>query len=209
MTSEVYYAFFARRKRIAELTQIPVNLVGMYYTTTAIGTCYIFKRMLVPNASWDKSVAAYLGYNSNAVLPPTAAIRTYFDIEEPSYTSAFYLDRLPGCCWSAHLHDMFSSVQGMGKIMLEMAEVAAYDNGYRLITGTVIEKYAGMRAVKLIEKYGWERHRSFTNHRTGNTVFLVSKELTATNAGRRIDDGASKSSGVKIATVARAAGFSA
>lgn len=213
MISEVYYEFFKQRAKIAGLLKLPVNLVGMYYNNVPQGTCYIFKKLLVPNASWDKSVAASLGYNSNTVLPPTAGIRTYFDLENPSYSAAFYLDRLPGCCGSAHLHDMITHTEGMGKIMLEMAELAAYFNGYRLITGTVIEKFSGLRAVKLIEKYGWERHRSFTNQRTGNTVYLVSKELTATNAGRRIDDGASKSSnqssGVKIATVARSAGFSA
>lgn len=213
MISDVYYAFFKQRVKIAALTKIPVNLVGMYYVNCQSGTLFVVQKMRVPHESWDKEVAAQLGYSQSVVVLPNAPIRTYFDLSGLVAPGTFYLDRLPGCCGSAHLHDMQTQYPGMGKIMLEMAEHAAYDAGYRLITGTVIEKFAGIRAVKLIEKYGWERHRSFTNQRTGNTVYLVSKELTATNAGRRIDDGASKSSnegsGVKIATVARATGFSA
>jgi hypothetical protein len=65
----------------------------------------------------------------------------------------------------------------------------------------------------MVDKYGWTKHRNWVNNRTKNTVYLCSKELTAENAGRRISDGAGKSSNqsssVKVATVARAAGFSA
>lgn len=214
MITQVYQEFFKRREAIAKLLNFPVNLTGMYYVTgTGAGTYYTFQRMLASYDAWDKGEANSLGYDSKAGLAAGATLRKYFAVDGLTSYSAFYLDGLPGCCGAAHLHDMYSRFPGMGKIMLEIAECAAYFNGYRLLTGTVIEKSApSIRAAKLIDMYGWQRNRSFVNSRTYNTVYLCSKELTANNAGRRISDGAGKSSNqsssVKVATVASAAGFS-
>lgn len=216
MIGNVYEEFIRRRADIAKVLGIPLNLTGMYHVQGGVsGTYYSFHKMLVPYKHWDAGIAAYqLGYNSNHPIPPTAAIRTYFPMDGMSHLAAFYLDGLPGCCGAAHLHDMFSRNYGMGKIMLEMSERAAYFNGFRLLTGTVIEKnVSSLRAAKLIDKYGWQRNRSFVNNRTKNTVYLCSKELTADNAGRRIGDGTGKNSNQsnirEVTTLAGGAGFRA
>lgn len=199
-------AFFARRERIAKLLNNPVELTGIYHVLQPAGYSFAIGRMLKPHLQWEAKHYVSLGYNATNLVG-LDTVKEFFDISR-SIRGTFYIDRLPGCCGAAHVHDIYSANVGMGSICLELAEQGAYDAGYRLITGTIINS----RASYLIDKYGWTKHRPWVNKRTANTVYLCSKELTADNAGRRSNDGTSKSSnqsgGVQVATVARTAGFS-
>lgn len=212
-------AFFTRRERVAKLLGFPVELTGIYHITLAGGDfSFGITKMLIPNPDWEAKNYGSIGYSQSVVGEDASGrtvVRKYFDLAKAPWAQ-FYLGRLPGCCGSAHLHDMICSTPmtvprrgGMGSICLEIAEEASYWAGYRLITGTVINS----NAFHLVDKYGWTKHRNWINNRTKNTVYLCSKELTADNAGRRIGDGASESSNKsnirEVTTLAGGAGFRA
>lgn len=105
-----------------------------------------------------------------------------------STLASFNLAQVPSCCglclsWTTVVPSHHSH-KGIGTLMMELKEKLAFGAGYSRIMGTLIQSMQFEE--RIWDKFGWEKQKGWVNTRTGNSVIMGQKHLTAETAGVQV-----------------------